>query len=146
MTQVIVNSLAEVGIRLTVLPQGDDLNVLTERVRKGDFTLATMLFLAGIYPDAQLYLYHHTSGAANYGKAGSKDLDAKLDRQRGMYDATQRLPLVKEIQQDIMKAPGPVWLGSRMQLTVANAKVRNMVATPFMSGYDDAENDWLLGG
>ncbi len=145
-TQVIAESLAEIGIRLTVLPQGDDLNVLTERVRKGDFTLATMLFLAGIYPDAQLYLYHHTSGAANYGKAGSKELDAKLDRQRGMYDAAQRLPLVKEIQQDIIKAPGPVWLGSRRQLTVASAKVQNMVATPFMSGFDDAENDWLLGG
>ena len=145
-TQVIIDNLAEIGIRLTVLPQGDDLNVLTERVRKGDFSLATILFLAGIYPDAQLYLYHHTSGAANYGKAGSKELDAKLDRQRGMYDASQRLPLVKEIQQDIIKAPGPVWLGSRTQITVASAKVRNMVATPFMSGYDDAENDWLLGG
>lgn len=143
-TQVIAANLAEIGIRLTVLPQGDDLNVLTERVRKGDFSLATMLFLAGIYPDAQLYLYHHSGGAANYGKFSSKDLDAKLDRQRGMYDTAQRLPLVKEIQQDLLKAPGPIWIGSRNQLTVASSRVRNMVATPFLSGYDDAELDWML--
>jgi peptide/nickel transport system substrate-binding protein len=141
--QAVADSLAEIGIRLKVQSLGDDFAALTERARKGDFTLIATSFLAGIYPDAQLYLYHHSSGSANYGKFSSAALDAKLDKQRGLYDQAQRVALVQEIQRDLINAPGPVWLGARRTLTAVNKRVHNLVPTPFVSGYDDAENAWL---
>lgn len=141
-TAELAAQLAAVGITLKPLPQGDDLTVLTDRVRKGDFTLATMNFLSGIYPDAQLYVYEHGSGPANYGKYANKDLDAKLDKQRGMYDSVARTALVKEIQRDLLAAPGPIWLGARLQQTVASKRVYDLTATPFISGYDEAETAW----
>ena len=141
--QAVADSLAEVGIRLKVQTIGDDFAALIDRAKRGDFTLIATSFLAGIYPDAQLYLYHHSSGSANYGKSGSPALDAKLEKQRGLYDQAQRAALVQEIQRDLINAPGPVWLGSRRTLTAVNRHVQNLVPTPFVSGYDDAENAWL---
>lgn len=136
--------LAEAGIRLQTEVVGSDLPVLQERLRKGEFTLAATTVLAGIYPDAQLYLYHHSkNGAANYGRYASTDLDAKLDRQRGMYNVAERMPLVQDIQRSIVNNPGPIWLGSRVQATVASSRVRNVVTAPFAAGYDTAENAWL---
>ena len=138
-----VKNLAEVGIRAVVEDVGEDFNVLTERARAGNFTLMTTLLLAGIYPDAQLYVYHRTGAAANFGRYSNPPLDAKLDKQRLLYDSAARTALVKEIQRDIINAPGPVWLGSRTQLQAASKRVHGIVPTPFVSGYDDAENDWL---
>jgi peptide/nickel transport system substrate-binding protein len=100
-------------------------------------------FLAGIYPDAQLYQYHRTGGGTNYGKFSNSALDTKLEKQRVLYDTGQRLALVQEIQRDIITAPGPLWLGSRLVLTAASTRVHDMVATPFLSGYGDAEHVWL---
>lgn len=142
----VVKSLAEAGIRLTIQNLGTDFTVLTERARSGDFGLMTTLLLAGIYPDAQLYVYHHTGATANFGHFSSPALDAKLAQQRGMYDAGARGALVKEIQRDIINAPGPLWLGSHTQLHVASRRVHGMTTTPFVAGYDDAENDWLWTG
>ncbi|HXU22606.1 MAG TPA: ABC transporter substrate-binding protein, partial [Tepidiformaceae bacterium] len=139
----VVKNLAEVGIRAAVENVGEDLNVLTERARAGNFTLMTTLLLAGIYPDAQLYVYHRTGAAANFGRYSNPPLDAKLDQQRVLYDVLARTALVKEIQRDIINAPGPVWLGSRTQLQAVSRRVHGIVGTPFVSGYDDAENDWL---
>ncbi|MGH2632807.1 MAG: ABC transporter substrate-binding protein [Tepidiformaceae bacterium] len=136
-------SLRDAGIRLTIQNLGDDFNALGDRARGGDFGLMTTLLLAGIYPDAQLYVYHHTGASANFGHFSVPALDAKLDQQRGMYDATARTALVKEIQRDIINAPGPLWLGSRTQIHVASKRVHGISATPFVSGFDDAENDWL---
>jgi peptide/nickel transport system substrate-binding protein len=141
--QAVVANLADIGIRIKTQVLGDDVNVLTERARKGDFSLIATLFLAGIYPDAQLYLYHRTGGSANYGKFSSSALDAKLDKQRGLYDTAQRTALVQEIQRDIINGPGPLWLGSRLVLGVASKRVHDMVATPFLSGYGDAEHVWV---
>ncbi len=141
-TNELAGQLSSIGIRLKPLPQGDDINVLTDRVRKGDFTLATMNFLSGIYPDAQIYVYEHSAGSANYGKYVNKDLDVKLDRQRGIYDTAARTALVKEIQRDLLAAPGPVWLGTRLQETIASKRIHGLSATPFISGYDEAEAAW----
>ncbi len=142
--EAVVADLAEIGVRLRTFDLGDDFATLLDRLRKGEFNLATTVFLAGIYPDAQLYLYHHSkNGAANYGKYASAALDAKLERQRTLYDIDQRRSLVREIQRDIVNAPGPLWIGSRIVSGVASARVHNLVATPFVSGYDDAESVWL---
>ena len=101
------------------------------------------VFLAGIYPDAQLYLYHRTGASANFGKFSSSTLDTKLEKQRTLYDTTQRVALVQEIQRDIITAPGPIWLGSRLISTATSQRLHGTVATPFVSGYAAAENAWL---
>lgn len=141
--QSVVDNLAEIGIRIKLQVLGDDLAVLMERARKGDFSLITTVFLAGIYPDAQLYQYHRTGGALNYGKFSNPALDAKLEKQRGLYDTVQRQAIVQEIQRDVINAPGPLWLGSRLVLGAVSTRVHDMVATPFLSGYGDAEHVWM---
>lgn len=139
----IASQLAEIGIRLKVQSVGDDISALTELARTGQFNLMATVVLAGIYPDAQLYLYHRTGASANYGKFTSPALDTKLERQRGLYDPTQRVALVREIQQDIINAPGPIWLGSRIVPTVTSARLHGATAAPFAAGYALAENAWL---
>jgi peptide/nickel transport system substrate-binding protein len=140
---VIRESLAEAGIRVTVEVAGSDLGALHDRFRKGEFALGLSLLLAGLYPDAQLHLYHHSRGLANYGKYSNPAVDAKLDQQRGTYSMQERLALVHEIQRLIATAPGPIWLGSRLQATVASKRVRSFRVAPFPTGFDAAENWWL---
>jgi peptide/nickel transport system substrate-binding protein len=142
---VVVSNLREVGINLTTENVGTDFAVFLGREVRREYNLASTLFLSGPYPDAQLYIYHHTgaAGSRNYGDYGSPELDAKLDKQRTIYNIEERKPLVYEIQRDIINNPGPAWIGSRIGFGVAAPRVRNVAATPFLAGYDDAENVWL---
>ena len=145
---VVVSNLAEIGIKLKTENVGTDFIAMFTREVKRDYNLCTTLFLSGPYPDAQLFIYHHTGagGSRNYADYGSAELDAMLDKQRGVYDTKARLPLVQDIQRYIINNPGPAWVGSRIDYTVANARVRNRVATPFLAGYPTAENVWLKQG
>lgn len=141
---VIVSNLRDVGVNLTTENIGTDFAVFLGREVRREYNVASTLFLSGPYPDAQLVLYHHTTkGSRNYGGYGNADLDAKLDRQSTIYDVEERKPLVYEIQRDIINDPGPGWIGSRIGFGVVSSKVQNVTATPFLAGYDDAENVWL---
>jgi peptide/nickel transport system substrate-binding protein len=141
---VIVSNLRDVGIRLTTENVGTDFAVFLGREIRREYALASTLFLSGPYPDAQLYIYHHTkNGSRNYGDYGNPELDQKLDRQRTIYDFEERLPLVQEIQRYIIENPGPAWIGSRVGFGVYSSRVRNAVAHPFLAGYDDAEDVFL---
>ncbi|MCL4231080.1 MAG: ABC transporter substrate-binding protein [Dehalococcoidia bacterium] len=146
--EVVVSNLADVGIKVKTENVGTDFaaNFLPREVQR-QYNLATTLFLSGAYPDAQLLLYHHsdtkTKGTRNYGDFASKELDVKLEKQSTMYDAKARQALVWEIQRDLINAPGPAWMGSRMVFGVYNSRVRNVAAFPFAAGYWGAENVWI---
>ncbi len=145
---VVAANLAEVGIIVKTDNVGTDFDgTFRPRETQRQFSAATTLFLAGPYPDAQLLLYHHSDtknrGTRNYGDYVNRELDAKLEKQSRMYDRVQRRELVQEIQRDIINAPGPAWLGSRLVYTVYSAKVRNAAPFPFAAGYHSAENMWL---
>lgn len=145
---VVVSNLKDIGVTVKTENVGTDFaaNFLPREVQR-KYNLATTLFLSGGYPDAQLTLYHHsdvkTKGTRNYGDYSLDGLDAKLDKQSTMYDSRERLPLVKEIQKDIINAPGPIWMGSRGLLSVWNSKVQNPASFPFAAGFYTAENVWL---
>lgn len=145
---VVVSNLKDIGVTVKTENVGTDFaaNFLPREVQR-KYNLATTLFLSGGYPDAQLTLYHHsdvkTKGTRNYGDYKLEGLDAKLDKQSTMYDTAQRLPLVHEIQRDIINAPGPVWMGSRGVLTVWSARLANPASFPFAAGYYAAENMWF---
>jgi len=140
---LLIANLAEAGIRLKSETVGD-FNVAVDRAKQNNFSLMLTQFLAGIYPDAQLYLYHHSkNGVANYGKYANADLDARLDKQRTLFNHDERLALVQDIQRFIVTNPGPVWIGSRVQATAAARNVQGFRAAPFATGYDQAENSWL---
>lgn len=136
-------NVAEAGIRLKSETVGD-FNVAVDRAKQGTFSLLLTQFLAGLYPDAQLYLYHHSkNGVANYGKYSNADLDARLDKQRTLFKHDERLALVQDIQRFIVTNPGPVWIGSRIQATVVSAAVQGFRTAPLAAGFDPAENIWL---
>lgn len=141
---VIVSNLAEVGIQLTTENVGTDFFVFLGREVGREYNVASTLFLSGPYPDAQLLLYHHSQfGSRNYGDFSDPEIDALLEQQRGIYDMEERLPLVHEIQRKLIMNPGPAWIGSRVGFTVVAKHLKNVVATPFLAGFDDAENVWL---
>jgi peptide/nickel transport system substrate-binding protein len=141
---VLVANLADVGIKLKTENIGNDFSVFLQREIKGEYNLASTIFLSGPYPDAQLVIYHHTTkGSRNYGKYGTPELDAKLDKQSTIYDFKQRQALVFEIQRDIANNPGPGWTGSRIGFGINGAHVQNDTATGFAAGYDTAENVWF---
>lgn len=145
-TDVIVSNLREVGIRLTVDNVGTDFATMLRRQVAGEYNLAGTLFLSGPYPDAQLLIYHHSNpakGSRNYGKFADPEIDALLDQQSAEFDYEKRKAIVFDIQRKLAQNPGPVWIGSRVLFTVINKRVRNVVATPFLAGYDDAEDVWI---
>jgi peptide/nickel transport system substrate-binding protein len=142
----LIPALAEVGIRATPENVGTDFNVMLRRQIEGSYTMAATLFLSGPYPDAQVFIYHKTratGGSRNYSLYSNPDMDAKLDRQRTILDFEERKKLVNEIQVELIKNPGPVWIGSRISYTVVTAAVQNARATPFLQGYNTAERVWL---
>ncbi|HEX6030256.1 MAG TPA: hypothetical protein VFY90_02415, partial [Tepidiformaceae bacterium] len=117
---------------------------LGREVRR-EYNVATTLFLSGPYPDAQLFIYHHTGpgGSRNYGDYGNAELDKMLDDQQRIYDQEQRRTKVYDIQKYIIQNPGPAWIGSRIGFGVQSIKVQNVRSHPFLAGYDDAEGVWL---
>ena len=145
---VVVSNLRDIGVTVQTENVGTDFaaNFLPREVAR-QYNLATTLFLSGGYPDAQLLLYHHsdtkTKGTRNYGDYSLPGLDAKLEKQSTIYDDATRVPLVHEIQRDIINNPGPIWFGSRGTLTVWNVKVQNPASFPFASGFYASENIWL---
>jgi peptide/nickel transport system substrate-binding protein len=143
---VIISSLAPIGIKLTADNIGTDFTVMVVREGKGDFNLAGTLRQSGPYPDVQLIPFYHTNpalGNRNYGKAGSAALDAKLEAQSRVYDSKQRQALVYDIQREVINNPGSAWLGSNMAFSVAVSNLQNYVATGFAAGYNGAENFWF---
>jgi peptide/nickel transport system substrate-binding protein len=142
---VVVNNLREIGVNLTTENVGTDFATFLGREVRREYNLATTLFLSGPYPDAQLFIYHHTgaAGSRNYGDYGNADLDKMLDDQQRIFDQEQRRTKVYDIQKYIINNPGPAWIGSRIGFGVSSAKVQNVRSHPFLAGYDDAEGVWL---
>lgn len=139
-----VANLREVGINATIENVGTDFAVFLGREVEGSYDLAGTLFLSGPYPDAQIYIYHHsTEGSRNYGKYSNPEMDRMLDEQSSIYDYEERLAIVNDIERELINNPGPGWIGSRVGFGVVSSRVVGAVATPFLAGYDDAENVWL---
>ena len=144
---IVVSNLAELGIQLQTDNVGTDFATILQRQFERDYSLATTLFLSGIYPDAQLYIYHHsTEGSRNYGDYGDPDIDAMLEEQRGIFDYDERLSTVLDIQRRLIDEPGPVWIGSRLLIYVVHNSIQNYEATPFLAGYPLAEDAWIRQG
>lgn len=145
---VVVSNLKDIGVKVQTENVGTDFatNFLPREVGR-QYNLATTLFLSGGYPDAQLLLYHHSDiknkGTRNYGNFSSPELDVKLEKQSTIYDEKARLPLVLEIQRDLINGPGPGWIGSRGTLTVWSAKLANPASHGFADGFYSAENMWF---
>ena len=146
--EVVVSNLKDVGITVRTENVGTDVAAnMLPRLVKGEFNLATFGFASGAYPDAQLMLYHHSDtkskGSRNYSGYSNPDLDKKLERQSTMYDEQERLPLVKEIQTDIINAPGPAWIGVRTAFGVSSARLKNVKSFGFNAEHYDSENVWI---
>ena len=145
---VVVSNLKDIGVTVQTENVGTDFaaNFLPREVGR-QYNLATTLFLSGGYPDAQLLLYHHSDvvnkGTRNYGNYSNPDLDVKLEKQSTMYDEKARLPLVLEIQKDLINNPGPGWMGSRGVLTVWSAKIANPASFGFATGFYAPEYQWF---
>jgi peptide/nickel transport system substrate-binding protein len=143
----LVPALAEVGIKMGLENVGTDFNVMLKREVEGSYNTAATLFLSGPYPDAQLFIYHHsdfpTRGSRNYGRYANAAMDEMLVKQRTLLNQSERETLVDDIQLELINNPGPIWVGSRIQYYVLSAKLQNTHAHPFLAGYDDAESVWL---
>jgi peptide/nickel transport system substrate-binding protein len=140
---VIVSNLRDIGVNLTTENIGTDFAVFLGREVRREYNVASTLFLSGPYPDAQLVLYHHTTkGSRNYGGYGNSTLDGKLDRQSTIYDVEAEATRARDSARHHQRS-GPGWIGSRIGFGVVSSKVQNVTATPFLAGYDDAENVWL---
>jgi peptide/nickel transport system substrate-binding protein len=146
-TDVHVSTLREAGIRLTVDNVGTDFATMLRRQRAGEFNLSGSLLLSGPYPDAQLVLYHHsdrvTKGTRNYGNFADPEIDRLLEQQSSEFDYEKRRAIVFDIQRKLAERPGPAWVGSPVGFGVVSQRLRGVVATPFLAGYDDAEDVWL---
>jgi peptide/nickel transport system substrate-binding protein len=145
-TDVNLVSLREVGIRLAIENLGMDIATLLGRFRAGEFNLGGTVLAAGPYPDAQLGLFHYSDpakGTRNFSRFADPEIDRLLDQQSSELDVERRRAIVWDIQRKLAERPGPAWIGSRIAFNVVSQRLRNVVATPFLAGYDDAEDVWM---
>lgn len=145
---VLVSNLRDIGVTVKTENVGTDVAAnMLPRLVNGEFGLATFGFASGAYPDAQLMLYHHSDkakkGTRNYSSYANPELDAKLERQSTIYDEDERLPLVQEIQRELISNPGPAWIGVRTGFGIYNARLKNVQSFGFNSEHYDSENVWI---
>ena len=125
---IVVSNLKDIGVTVKTENVGTDFaaNFLPREVAR-QYNLATTLFLSGGYPDAQLLLYHHSTPRLKArATTATTRWRARCQARTPVtiYDAATRLPLVHEIQRDIINNPGPIWFGSRGTLTTGTRRSR----------------------
>ncbi|HTE84444.1 MAG TPA: ABC transporter substrate-binding protein, partial [Dehalococcoidia bacterium] len=85
-------------------------------------------------PDAWLTSCYRTGGSQNYSGFSDPQVDAMIDKQRGIFDETQRKSVVRDIIK-YMIDHGPNTIGAtRYFLTAVNPKVQGFTPEYYLNG------------
>ncbi|MBI4308561.1 MAG: ABC transporter substrate-binding protein [Chloroflexi bacterium] len=100
LTPLIKSDLAKIGVRVSISPTAP--NVLTEIFSKGQFRAAAYSAAAPLLdPDSALTLYT-TGDGRNYSRFSDAQVDAWFKEQGRTLDQTQRLAIVRKIEERLL--------------------------------------------
>ena len=102
MQPIMQEQLKEIFVNVTALPVVPPTEFLGRRNAPGQGWTARMWSHAAFgEPDEFLFGFYHTTGSRNYGKWGSPQLDAMIDKQRGDVSKEERKKILLDIQKEL---------------------------------------------
>lgn len=154
MDTVLVPMYRELGINATLQDVGPGgAFAIIQLYRDGEFDIGGFYPVAGAYPDAQLIIYHHSDyatstsqnpiGSRNYAKYVNPELDELLLKQSTIFDYEERREIVYEIQRMVARNPGPLWVGSRHDITAHAPNVHGFTEVNMTANHQISHNVWL---
>lgn len=97
--ELIQTQAAEAGFEVELTPF-DNATALQNQV-DGKFDISLGRWSGRVDPDANIYRFHHSTGADNYGKVSDADVDTLLDQARTEYDLEARQGLYAQIEEKL---------------------------------------------
>jgi peptide/nickel transport system substrate-binding protein len=95
--ELIQTQTAEAGFEIELTPL-DNATALQNQV-DGNFDVSLARWSGRVDPDANIYRFHHTTGADNYAKASDPEIDALLDQARTEYDLETRKGVYAQVEE-----------------------------------------------
>jgi peptide/nickel transport system substrate-binding protein len=89
----------------------------------GRFQMSVTPWSGRVDPDGNLYAFHHSRGADNYGNAQDAEIDALLDRQRAEPGLDARKKLVAELVDKIRARRNVIYLYHQNLFVAHGARV-----------------------
>ena len=97
--ELIQTQTAEAGFEVELTPF-DNATALQNQV-DGNFDVSLARWSGRVDPDANIYRFHHTTGADNYPKASDPDIDALLDQARTEYEEAARKAVYAQLEEKL---------------------------------------------
>lgn len=97
--ELIQTQTAEAGFEVELTPF-DNATALQNQV-DGNFDASLGRWSGRVDPDANIYRFHYSTGADNYGKAVDPEIDALLDQARTEYDLEARKAVYAQVEEKI---------------------------------------------
>ncbi|WP_327111420.1 ABC transporter family substrate-binding protein [Nocardia sp. NBC_01730] len=135
--QIIQQNLAGIGVGL-VIDTKPGAGYFTDVIQPGDFDAAQFVFMGDAFPLSsipQIYGYHPDDLQGNYGRIGSPELNALIDRTLSELDPAQAIDLANQVDRAVFEE------GHSLPLTQSegNVGVRADIAnygSPGLASYD----------
>jgi peptide/nickel transport system substrate-binding protein len=89
----------------------------------GRFQMSVTPWSGRVDPDGNLYAFHHSRGADNYGNAQDPEIDALLDRQRAEANVEARKKLIAELIEKIRARRSVIYLYHQNLFVAQSARV-----------------------
>lgn len=149
MQPILQEQLKEIFVNVTALPTVPPTEFLGKRNAPGQgWTIRMWSHDAFTDPDEFLFSFYHSTGSRNYGKWGSPQLDALIEKQRGDVTKEERKAILLTIQKELDDK------AYRQGVVVAQPRyavqpwVRGFVTLAASVGYQtlQLENTWIDRG
>ena len=136
-TQLVVSSLAQIGIKVKLCPM--EWGVYTSRINEGEFDMYYRSWLAD-YTDAENFLFplFHSSQAGSAGnrpRYSIEKVDEMIERAQGMIDENKRLALYRKIQRRVVNDCAYAFLFHKLERVVIQPWLKNFVLYPVFNSY-----------
>ena len=135
-TQLIVSSLAQVGMTVELVPM--EWGVYTSRINEGKFDLYYRSWLAD-YMDAENFLFplFHSSqsGASNRPRYKVKAVDEMIERAQSMTDLEKRIALYRKIEERVVSDSAYAFLFHKLERVVIQPWLMDFRQYPVFNSY-----------
>ncbi len=121
MGELIQSMAREAGFNIVVRPIEAATGLAANTA--GRFQMSVTPWSGRVDPDGNLYQFHHSRGADNYGNAQDPELDALLDRQRTETNLEARKQLIAQIVAKVQARRNVVYLVHQNLYAAHSAKV-----------------------
>ena len=149
MQPILKEQLREVFVDVTNLSVVPPTEFLGRRNAPGQgWTIRMWSHAAFGEPDEFLFGFYHTTGSRNYGKWGSPQLDAMIERQRGDVTKEERKKILVDIQKEMDDKAYRQGLAQPQLYYLVQPWLKGFVTLAAEAGYQglQVENSWIDKG